>query len=45
MAIPADLGSPIAYLAVEAGLPVFDSTGAEVGTVDEVVANDSLDIF
>ena len=35
----------IAWLALEKGTPVIDSTGAEVGKVSEVVADEQKDIF
>jgi uncharacterized protein YrrD len=40
-----DLGAPIAYLALERGTPVFDAAGERVGPVDEVLGDESADIF
>jgi hypothetical protein len=36
---------PISYLALEAGVPVLSSGGAELGRVATVVQDDGLDIF
>lgn len=36
---------PIAYTALTKGTPVVSSTGAELGTVEHVMADDSLDVF
>jgi uncharacterized protein YrrD len=40
-----DLGEPIAYLALEKGVPVFDARGEEVGRVDHVLADQDADVF
>jgi len=40
-----DEGPPISYLALEGHVPVFDDAGAEVGSVDHVVAAPEEDIF
>jgi hypothetical protein len=40
-----DLGNPIAYLALEEGVPVFSSDGEEVGRVEHVLADEEDDIF
>jgi len=40
-----DLGPPIAYLALEPGVPVYASDGARVGSVAHVLADEGADIF
>jgi uncharacterized protein YrrD len=40
-----DLGAPTSYLALQTGTPVFDSAGDEIGVVDHVLADPSIDIF
>jgi len=35
----------IAWLALEKGTPVIDATGAEIGKVSQVVADEQKDIF
>ncbi len=40
-----DEGLPIAYEVLEAGVPVYASTGESVGTVDHVVMAPAEDIF
>jgi hypothetical protein len=40
-----DLGAPVSYLVVEAGVPVYDAAGAEVGRVEHVLAAEDEDIF
>lgn len=40
-----DLGPPIAYAALERGVPVYDHGGERVGVVDHVLADAGLDIF
>src|SRR3954452_24359498 len=40
-----DLGAPIAYLALEAGTPVYASGGEAVGSVQHVLAGEGEDIF
>ena len=40
-----DLGAPVSYLVLEAGAPVYDAGGAEVGRVEHVLADEDKDIF
>ncbi len=40
-----DLGAPTSYLALQTGTPVFDAAGDEIGVVDHVLADPSIDIF
>src|SRR3712207_2862024 len=40
-----DHGAPIAYLALEEGVPVQTSDGREVGRVKRVLADEGTDIF
>ncbi|GLY01324.1 MULTISPECIES: PRC-barrel domain-containing protein [Actinoplanes] len=40
-----DLGAPVAYLVVKNGTPVYDRSGATVGTVEHVLADVPEDIF
>lgn len=40
-----DEGLPISYEVLEKGVPVYSQEGEQVGTVDHVVAAESLDIF
>jgi hypothetical protein len=40
-----DLGAPIAYLAVERGIPVYASDDQRVGTVEHVLADPEVDVF
>jgi hypothetical protein len=40
-----DLGPPIAYVAVEHGIPVFAGDGTKVGTVEHVLADPDADVF
>jgi hypothetical protein len=40
-----DLGPPIAYLALEDGMPVYASDGEEVGKLTHVLADPDDDIF
>jgi hypothetical protein len=40
-----DEGLPISYEVLDQGVPVYAQDGAQVGTVDHVVAAESLDIF
>jgi PRC-barrel domain len=42
---PVDLGEPIAYLALEDGVPVYSSDGERIGTVEHVLAVPEEDIF
>ena len=41
----AELGEPIAYLALKEGTPVYDRTGERVGVLEHVVADEPTDIF
>jgi rRNA processing protein Gar1 len=38
-------GDPVSWLLVEPGWAVFDAHGAKVGKVDEVLGDESVDIF
>lgn len=40
-----DLGRPIAYLVLAEGTPVYDSGGAQVGSVAAVLADEPVDVF
>ena len=40
-----DLGAPVSYLVLETGVPVYDSSGTEVGSVEHVLAAEEEDIF
>jgi hypothetical protein len=40
-----DLGPPVAYLALRQDTPVYDRDGRRIGLVDEVVADERMDIF
>jgi len=40
-----DLGPPVAYLALEEGVPVYASGGERVGTVAHVLADEGADVF
>ena len=42
---PVAEGLPIAYLTLDEGVPVYASDGAQLGTVDHVVAAPEKDIF
>jgi uncharacterized protein YrrD len=42
---PEDVGAPIAYLVLQPGTPVYDRSGAAVGTVEHVLADDRQDVF
>jgi uncharacterized protein YrrD len=42
---PEDLGAPVAYLVLKDGTPVFDRSGAKVGTVEHVLADEREDVF
>ena len=42
---PMDEGLPVAYEVLEPGVPVYASSGEQVGTVDHVVAAFEQDIF
>ena len=41
----AELGRPVAYLALKDGTPVYDRAGQRIGVVDHVVADEPTDIF
>lgn len=40
-----DLGRPVAYLVLAEGTSVYDSSGDRVGTVDAVLADETVDVF
>jgi hypothetical protein len=40
-----DLGPPIAYLALNEGIPVYDRRGERIGVVERVVGDEAADIF
>jgi uncharacterized protein YrrD len=40
-----ELGEPVAYTALEEGVPVFDRDRNRIGVVEHVVADDPVDIF
>jgi uncharacterized protein YrrD len=40
-----DLGFPVAYLAIQEGIPVYDPDGHRIGVVEHVVADEREDIF
>ena len=40
-----DLGSPIAYMALEEGTPVYTSDGVRIGQVAHVLADPDADVF
>jgi hypothetical protein len=40
-----ELGPPVAYLVVRAGLPVYDHDGNRAGEVEHVLADEPSDIF
>ena len=40
-----DLGAPVSYLALETGVRVFDTSGAQIGRVEHVLAAEAQDIF
>jgi uncharacterized protein YrrD len=42
---PEDLGAPVAYLVLKDGTPVFDRSGARVGEVEHVLADEQEDVF
>ena len=41
----ADLGPPIAYLALEEGIPVYDKDGQQIGVVEHVLGDMTADVF
>jgi hypothetical protein len=40
-----DLGEPVAYLVLRAGVPVYAPSGDTVGTVEQVLADENEDVF
>lgn len=44
-AAPGDLGRPVSYLVLTDGTRVYDRSGAAVGTVEHVLADEGSDIF
>jgi sporulation protein YlmC with PRC-barrel domain len=40
-----DLGEPVAYQVLRAGVPVYAPSGDSVGTVEQVVADDGSEVF
>lgn len=42
---PEDLGNPVSYLVIVDGTAVYDRSGAGVGTVDHVLADDQTNLF
>jgi sporulation protein YlmC with PRC-barrel domain len=40
-----DLGPPVAHLALEEGVPVYDRSGRRIGVVDMVIADEKTGIF
>jgi hypothetical protein len=40
-----DLGAPVAHLALEEGVPVYDRTGRRIGVVDRVMTDGPTGIF
>ena len=40
-----DLGAPIAYIVLEEGTPVYDRSGKRIGVVEQVLADEQVDIF
>jgi hypothetical protein len=40
-----DLGAPVAHLALQEGVPVFDPEGRRVGVVDRVLTDEVTGIF
>ena len=40
-----DLGPPIAYIVLEEGTPVYDRSGERIGVVEQVLADEQVDIF
>jgi uncharacterized protein YrrD len=41
----ADLGPPIAYQALPEGVPVYDRGATRIGVVEQVLADEPVDIF
>jgi uncharacterized protein YrrD len=44
-AAPEDLGAPVSYLVLGGGTPVYDRSGAAVGTVEHVLRDERSDVF
>jgi hypothetical protein len=42
---PEDLGAPVSYLVLADGTPVYDRSGAPVGSVEHVLKDEREDIF
>ena len=42
---PEDLGAPVAYTVLTGGTTVYDRSGARVGEVEHVLADDREDLF
>jgi hypothetical protein len=42
---PDDLGDPTSYLTLEKGAPVISSDGERIGRVEEVRADETVDVF
>jgi hypothetical protein len=40
-----DLGDPTSYLELDEGVPVYSADGADVGSVEHVLADEGADIF
>lgn len=40
-----DLGNPISYLVLEPGTHVYDPAGEQLGTVEHVLGDSSVDVF
>jgi uncharacterized protein YrrD len=40
-----DIGLPIAYLVLQEGTPVYDREGTRIGVVEQVLADEPVDIF
>jgi uncharacterized protein YrrD len=40
-----ELGDPISYMTLEAGVPVFSRDGERVGAVEHVLADVNVDVF
>jgi hypothetical protein len=43
--VTADLGAPVAHLALDEGVPVYDREGRRVGVVDRVITDEATGIF
>ncbi|MBB2948013.1 sporulation protein YlmC with PRC-barrel domain [Actinoplanes lutulentus] len=40
-----DLGAPVSYLVLKEGVPVYDRSGGNVGTVEHVLSDEREDVF